>query len=107
MYNIAIKSIDFIRGYTAKQIRLENISRCNYFYAVKRHEWRYRLREMFEVLGLKLPVGLHNELTGGLSVVRVAYGVLVAMGLSSVYLLWQKYRVVRDSFGCGEELRAC
>ncbi len=63
MYNIAIKSIDFIRGYTPKQIRLENISRCNYFYAVKRHDWRYRLREMFEVIGLPLPECLHNELT--------------------------------------------
>lgn len=33
-------------------------------YALKLHDWRHRLRDMFEIIGLPLSECLRNELTG-------------------------------------------
>lgn len=42
--------------------RLEAISKRNYYESLKSHDWRHRLRDMFNIMGVSLPPGLVAQL---------------------------------------------
>jgi len=54
--------IPFFEEFLGDSERLTAISQRNYSECLLRHDWRYRLRDMFEILSLPIPKRLDNEL---------------------------------------------
>lgn len=54
--------IPFFEALLQDEPRLQEISRRNYVECRLRHDWRYRFREMFEVLDLPLPAQLVEQI---------------------------------------------
>lgn len=54
--------IPFIEALLQDEPRLQDISRRNYVECRLRHDWRYRFRELFEVLNLPLPAQLVEQI---------------------------------------------
>jgi hypothetical protein len=56
--------IPFVQSLLANEESLAEISRRNYHEALLRHDWRYRLQEMWKVLGLSLSAPVQSGIDG-------------------------------------------
>jgi len=54
--------VPFLEALIGDTERMAGISRRNYLEALRRHDWRHRLRDMFDALGLPLPAGAIRDL---------------------------------------------
>jgi hypothetical protein len=54
--------MDFVEGLLADRNRLESAHRRNYFHALGAHDWRHRIASMHDILALKYPDPLNQQL---------------------------------------------
>ena len=54
--------MDFVEGLLVDHDRLESAHRRNYFHALRAHDWRHRIASMHDVLALKYPDPLNQQL---------------------------------------------
>jgi Glycosyl transferases group 1 len=54
--------LPFLEALLADQEALTEISRRNYQEALQRHDWRYRLQDMWQILGLPIPAKLQADI---------------------------------------------
>jgi len=55
--------VPFVESLLANEQRLRSAHRRNYFNALARHDWRYRIAEILNYLGLNQPVSLQQALS--------------------------------------------
>lgn len=56
--------LPFLEDLLNDKERLESIRNRNYINALDRHDWRYRIADMLNILGLEQPIPLQNSLAG-------------------------------------------
>ena len=56
------EAVAFLHGLFDDHERLKRIRLRNYYHALSSHDWRWRLRDMFDSLNVPLPAGLRDEL---------------------------------------------
>jgi Glycosyl transferases group 1 len=56
--------IPFVQSLLADEAGLAAISRRNYNESLRRHDWRYRLQDMWKILGLSLPNAIRQDIDG-------------------------------------------